>query len=224
MIALIVLLVAIAASPAASSAPGVGPSPIASAAPEPDANSLDVIGGFDIRSAAIDYNYSTGDYAIPSRFTATNGGTEISANRAKGNSKRKVITADGNVVVHQSRTPVKPGAASSHFTQAPSTLTGDHIDADGVAKFYTVIGHVRFTQGDREASADRGTFNDVTNEVHMEGNAVIKDQGQTLNADVVDYNTQTGAGNASGNVTVVSPVATPAPHSGEAPRKKKGRT
>jgi lipopolysaccharide transport protein LptA len=222
VIALLVLLVAIAASPAASSAPAVGPSPIASAGP--DAESLDVIGGFDIRSAAIDYNYSTGDYTIPSRFTATNGGTDISANRANGNSKRKVITADGNVVVHQSRTPVKAGAAPSHFTQGPSTLTGDHIDADGVAKFYTVIGHVRFTQGDREASADRGTFNDVTNEVHMEGNAVIKDQGQTLNADVVDYNTQTGVGNASGNVTVVSPVATPAPHSGEAPRKKKGRT
>jgi lipopolysaccharide transport protein LptA len=226
VIALIVLLVAVVASPAASPtaspASVVGPTPLSSAAPAPDANSLDVIGGFDIRSAAIDYNYSTGDYTIPSRFTATNGGTDISADRAKGNSKRKIITADGNVVVHQSRTPMKAGAAPSHFTQAPSTLTGDHIDADGVAKFYTVIGHVRFKQGEREASADRGTFNDVTNDVHMEGNAVIKDQGQTLNADVVDYNTQTGDGNASGNVTVVSPVATPAPHSGQAPRKKKG--
>lgn len=229
MIALIVLLVAVVALPAASPAPVVGASPIASApaaqapAPAPDANSLDVIGGFDIRSASIDYNYSTGDYTIPSRFTATNGGTDISADRARGNSKRKVIVADGNVVVHQSRTPVKPGAATSHFTQAPSTLTGDHINADGVAKFYTVIGNVRFTQGEREASADRGTFNDATNEVHMEGNAVIKENGQTLNADVVDYNTQTGDGNASGNVTVVSPVETPAPHSGQAPRKKKGR-
>jgi lipopolysaccharide export system protein LptA len=223
VIALTVLLVAVAASSAASSATAVGPSPIASAPAEADVNSLDVIGGFDIRSAAIDYNYSTGDYTIPSRFTATNGGTDISADRARGNSKRKVIAADGNVVVHQSRTPVKAGAAPSHFTQAPSTLTGDHIDADGVAKFYTVIGHVRFTQGEREASADRGTFNDVTNEVHMEGHAVIKDQGQTLDADVVDYNTQTGDGNASGNVTVVTPIATPAPHPGQAPRKKKGR-
>lgn len=224
MIALIVLLVTVAASPSVSSAPAVRPSPIASAAPAtPDANSLDVIGGFDIRSAAIDYNYSSGEYTIPSRFTATNGGTAISADHARGNSKRKVIVADGNVVVHQSRTPMKAGAAPSHFTQAPSTLTGDHIDADGVAKFYTVIGHVRFTQGEREASADRGTFNDVTNEVHMEGHAVIKDQGQTLDADVVDYNTQTGDGNASGNVTVVTPIATPAPHSGQAPRKKKTR-
>jgi lipopolysaccharide assembly outer membrane protein LptD (OstA) len=220
VIALIALLVAAAATPAISPAPVGSAAPLVSPAAKADEESLDVIGGFDIRSGSIDYNYSTGDYTIPTRFTATNGGTDISADRAKGNSKRKIITADGNVVIHQARTPIKPGAAPSHFTQAPSTLTGDHIDADGIAKIYTVIGHVRFTQGERDATADRGTFNDVTNEVHMEGHVVIKDQGQTLDAETVDYNTQTGDGKASGNVTVVAPVATPEPAS--APRKKKG--
>ena len=134
-----------------------------------------------------------------------------------------MITADGNVVIHQTRTPLKSGAAPSHFTQEPSTLTGDHIDADGIAKFYTVTGHVRLKQGDRDATSDHATFNDITNEVHMEGHVVIKDQGQTLDADAVDYNTQTGDGKASGNVTVVSPIATPAPGPVGAPRKKMAR-
>lgn len=221
MIALVVLLAAVAATPLVS--PTISPSPATAKPAKADAESLDVIGGFDIRSNAIDYNYSTGDYTIPGRFTATNAGTDISADRAKGNSKRKVITADGNVVIHQTHTPVKNGAAPSHFTQGPSTLTGDHIDADGITKFYTVTGHVHFTQGDRDAISDHATFNDVTNEVHMEGHVVIRDQGQTLDADAVDYNTQTGDGKASGNVTVVSPIATPAPGPAGAPRKKKAR-
>jgi lipopolysaccharide assembly outer membrane protein LptD (OstA) len=176
----------------------------------PDAGDLDTIGGFDIRSSSIDYNYANGDYTIPSRFTATNGGTDITADRAKGNSKQKIIVADGNVVIHQTRT--------SKF----STLTCDHIDANGNTKIYVVTGHVHFMQGDRDMVADHGTFNDATNQVHMEGVVVIKDQGQTLNADTVDYDTQTGDGKASGNVTVVSPIATPqAGGAGEAPRKKK---
>jgi lipopolysaccharide assembly outer membrane protein LptD (OstA) len=190
----------------------------------PDAGDLDTIGGFDIRSSSIDYNYATGDYTIPSRFTATNGGTDITAERAKGNSKKKLIVADGSVVIHQTHTPLKSAAAQSHFTEGPSTLTCDHINANGNTKIYVVTGHVHFMQGDRDMVADHGTFNDATNQVHMEGLVVIKDQGQTLNADAVDYDTQTGDGKASGNVTVVSPVATPqAGVAGEAPHKKKGR-
>lgn len=196
MIALIALL-------AVSMFPTAGPSPLASSSAsvpaEPGEADLDVIGGFDIRSTSIDYNYSNGDYTIPSRFTATNSGTDITADHARGNSKRKVIVADGNVVIHQNRGP------------KPSILTCDHIDADGKTRLYTVTGHVRFTQGTRDVTADRGTFNDKVNEVHMEGHVVIRDQGQTLNANAVDYNTLTGDGRASGNVMVISPLITPPP-------------
>lgn len=183
------------------------PSPPAAAqAPGPD-----VIGGFDIRSSSIDYNYTSGDYEIPTRFTATNAGTDISADRAKGNSRRKIIVAGGNVVIHQTH-------------PKPTTLTCDHIDADGKTKMYAVSGHVHFLQGQRDASADRGMFNDAAHQVHLEGHVIIKDQGQTLSAEAVDYNTDTGEGTASGNVTVISPVGPvgpPAPQNTTATKARK---
>jgi lipopolysaccharide assembly outer membrane protein LptD (OstA) len=175
------------------------------------AQSLDRIGGFDIRSSSIDYNYTTGDYKIPTRFTATNGGTDISADHAVGNSKHKVITADGNVVVHQNGPLQNHGAQAQKFTQIPSLLTCNHLDADGSAKMYTATGSVHFVQGKRDATGDRGTLSDATNQLHMEGHVIIKDGEQTLSADSVDYNTQTGDGQASGNVTVISPVPPPPP-------------
>lgn len=196
------LLTLILASPAAL------PTAVKTPAAAQGAPGFDVIGGFDIRSSSIDYNYTTGDYEIPTRFTATNAGTDISANQAKGNSKRKAIVAGGNVIIHQNRAK-------------PTTLTCDHIDADGNSKIYRVSGHVHFTQGERDAVADRGVFNDAANQVHMEGNVTIKDQGQTLSANAVDYNTQTGEGTASGNVTVISPVATPPPAAAAARLKKR---
>lgn len=186
------------------------------------AQSLDSIGGFDIRSRSIDYNYTTGDYKIPTRFTATNGGTDISADHAVGNSKHKVITADGNVIVHQNGPLQNHGAQAQKFTQIPSTLTCSHLDANGSAKTYTAIGNVHFVQGQRAATGDRGTLSDATNQLHMEGHVIIKDGDQTLSADSVDYNTQTGDGKASGNVTVISPVPPPPtgpPGSGLKPKK-----
>src|SRR5580700_4398758 len=119
------------------------------------AQGLDSIGGFDIRSSSIDYNYTTGDYKIPTRFTATNGGTDISADHAVGNSKHKLITADGNVIVHQNGPLQNHGAQAQKFTQVPSTLTCSHLDADGSAKMYTAVGNVHFVQGQRDATGDR---------------------------------------------------------------------
>jgi len=183
------------------------------------AQSLDTIGGFDIRSSSIDYNYTTGDYKIPTRFTATNGGTDISADHAVGNSKHKLITADGNVVVHQNGPLKNHGAQAQKFTQVPSTLTCDHLNADGGAKMYTATGNVHFVQGERDATGDRGTLSDASNELHMEGHVIIKNAGQTLSADSVDYNTQTGDGKANGNVMVIAPVPPPPPGPSGKPKK-----
>jgi lipopolysaccharide assembly outer membrane protein LptD (OstA) len=184
------------------------------------AQSVDNIGGFDIVSDSIDYNYTTGDYSIPTRFTATNGGTNITADHAVGNSKHKVMTADGNVVVHQTG-PLHSHAASQSqgFSELPSTLTCDHLDADGLAKLYTATGHVHFVQGEKDATGDRGTLDDLTSQLHMEGHVTIKDGDQTLSADSVDYNTETGDGQASGNVMVIAPVP-PAPESSVKPGSK----
>ncbi|HTV73379.1 MAG TPA: OstA-like protein [Candidatus Acidoferrales bacterium] len=185
------------------------------------AQSLDTIGGFDIRSDSIDYNYTTGAYKIPSRFTAVNGNTDISADRATGNSKQKILSADGNVIVHQNGPLQNHGAQAQKFTQVPSTLTCDHLDADGSAKTYTATGNVHFIQGQREATGDRGTLNDATNQLHMDGHVTIKDGDQTLSADAVDYNTETGMGTATGNVTVLSPVPPPPPGPPGGPPKPK---
>ena len=169
------------------------------------------IGGFDtITTKTIDTNLNTGDFSVPEHFDATRGTTEISADRATGNSKTKSVHAVGHVVVH--RTGPLQGQGALAGSSSPSTLTCDKLDVDGVRKYYTATGNVKFTQEDREASADHGTLNDITNELHLVGNVHIRDKEQYLDGTDVVYNTKTGDLKASGNPVIVrTPVETPVP-------------
>jgi lipopolysaccharide export system protein LptA len=170
------------------------------------------IGGFDtITTKTIDTNLNTGDFTVPDHFDATRSGTEISADRATGNSRRKVVHATGHVVVH--RTGALPGGSDqSAESQEPSTLTCDSLQVDGIQKYYVATGNVHFTQADRDATADRGTLNDATRELHLIGNVHIRDKDQYLDGTDVLYNTKTGDVRASGNpVMVRTPVETAGP-------------
>jgi len=183
------------------------------------------VGGFDtITTKTIDTNLNTGDFSVPEHFDATRGTTEISADRATGNSKRKTVHATGHVVVHRTG-PLQATGALAGGSGGPSTLTCDTLDVDGVKKYYVATGNVHFTQEDREASADHGTLNDVTNELHLVGNVHIRDKEQYLDGTDVVYNTKTGDLRASGNPVIVrTPVETAAPAAAlPAPTKPPGK-
>jgi len=139
----------------------------------------------------------------------------VSADRATGNSKRKIVHAVGNVVVHT--TP--DGSHNSKLGNDPSTLTSDKLDADGTRKLYTASGHLHFTQGARDATADSGTLDDQSGFLHMQGNVHVKDGEQYLDANDVVYNTHTGDMKATGNVLVRTPAETPPPSGPVSPAK-----
>lgn len=162
------------------------------AQPQTPNRGIENFAGFDHISAEyIKWNMTDGKFQIPKRYTAFRGGTDISADSASGNSKKKLLHAVGNVVVHQKK-QFGTGADAAKVTQEPSTLTCDKLDADGLRKFYVANGNVHFTQVDRDATSNAGTLDDVNHMLHLEGNVHIRDKDQYVDADVVDYNTQTG--------------------------------
>lgn len=170
------------------------------------------IAGFDrIHTDKINFNINNGDFTIPDAFSATRQGTDVTADRANGNSKTKILHADGHVVVHQNQ-PVANRGKATDLTQRPSTLTCDKLDVDGTRKLYTATGNMHFTQeGGRDATSDAAVLNDVTHKLHMEGHVRVKNGEQTIAADVLDYDTQSGQLDGNGNVTITSPVESPPP-------------
>lgn len=189
-----------------------------------NASSTSGVAGFDqIDTEHLDFNFKTGDFSLPVSFKADNSTTEITADHAVGNSKQKVLHADGHVVVHKGAEEHASGKAQV-VTQKPSTLTSDKLDADGIAKMYVATGNVHFTQeGGREGTADSATLDDAKHHLHMQGNAHVKNGERTINANTIDYDTQTGQIDADGNVTITAPADTPPPGSRpvQAVKKKK---
>lgn len=198
---------------------------LASAAPEAGPGyALNHVAGFDhISTAKFDYNLNSGDFTIPGHFTAAREGTDVTADRASGNSRRKMMHAEGNVVVHQTQ-PMEKGKAND-LTQRPSTLTCDKLDVDGTKKLYVATGNMHFTQeGGREALSDTAVLDDANHHLHMEGHVHVKNGEQTVDADVLDYDTVSGQLQGNGNVTISSPVETPTPGAprSAAPKKRRG--
>lgn len=179
------------------------------------------IAGFDkIHTDKINFNINNGDFTIPDAFSATRQGTDITADRATGNSKSKMLHAVGHVVVRQNA-PLADRGRATDLTQRPSTLTTDTLDVDGTRKLYTATGNMHFTQeGGRDATSDRATLNDGTHKLHMEGHVHVKNGEQTISSDVLDYDTLTGQLDGNGNVTITSPVESPGPNDTIARPKK----
>jgi len=182
------------------------------------------ISGFDyVQAPRIDYNFHDASYKIPSRFKAVRSGTDLTADTANGNSRSKLMHAAGHVVLHQNQ-PLKSGGDVTKVTQQPSTLTCDKLDADGASKMYVATGNVHFSQADREGSSDVATLNDATHMLHMEGHVHLRDKEQLLDADVVDYNTESGQAQISGKPALIRlPVETPSPGPPRTPAPKKRR-
>lgn len=195
---------------------GAGPSP----APPDHSQMPDVasnVSGFDhIQAEHMEMNFTSGEYKIPDRFNAVRQGTEITADSATGNTKKKTMHAVGHVIVHQNSALKSAGDVQKMTSQGPSTLTCDKLDVDGIAKTYLATGNVHFTQQNREGTSDTGKLNDISHMLHMEGHVHLRDGEQTLDGDVVDYNTVTGEALVNGKPAIVRmPMETPPP----APRK-----
>ena len=194
------------------------------AGPETAGSTMSHVGGFDhIVTSKFNFNLNTGDFTIPGHFTATRSGTDVTADHATGNSKSKIMHAEGNVVVHQNQALAGRGDTSK-FTQRPSTLTCDKLDVDGTRKLYTATGDMHFTQeGGREATSDSAILDDANHHLHMEGHVHVKNGEQSVDADVLDYDTLTGQLDGNGNVTITAPVETaqPGPAPSGKPRKKR---
>ncbi|GAC1311036.1 MAG: hypothetical protein NVSMB21_19830 [Vulcanimicrobiaceae bacterium] len=165
------------------------------------------IAGFDrIHTDKINFNINNGEFTIPDPFSATRQGTDVTAERANGNSRSKILHAAGHVVVHQNQ-PLASRGHATDLTQRPSTLTCDKLDVDGSRKLYTATGNMHFTQeGGRDATSDNAVLNDATHKLHMEGHVHVKNGDQTIAADVLDYDTATGQLDGNGNVTITAPA------------------
>ena len=189
------------------------------------------VAGFELHVQSIDYNDKNGDFTIPNRFSATRDGTEIIGDRAHGNSHTTLMQVAGNVVIHQTQ-PLQKSGDLAGVGQQPATLTCDTLDVNGKQKTYTATGHVHYTQGTRSATADRGSLNQTTHLLHMEGHVRMQDNEQSIQADAVDYDTITGEGHAKGNVIMRGPAPAgelapnpPAPRDkGGAPKSKQTPT
>lgn len=203
-------------APAPARVPGVSPT-VSGSAP-PAATSFD-IGVWTVHASSLDANFKNGDFSTPAKVVMTRVGGDVSADRANGNYKRKVLYLNGHVVMHDSEGSAQSSLAGGGSDQgsSPSTLTADKAQIDGDAKLYKAIGNVHYVQADTVVDANAGTLNDAEHTLLLEGAVHIAQGPRKMDAQRVLYNTVTGTAHAQGDVTMQFPgemhrkLATPRP-------------
>lgn len=213
------------AVPQKSGTPAPSSDPVQSTPPPPaaDTGASNVAGFSHIKTDKVSFNINNGDFTIPDRFTATRPGSDITADRATGNSKQKQLHAEGHVVVHQ-MSAATGTKSTNDLSQRPSTLTCDRLDVDGIKKIYYATGNMHFTQeGGREATSDNAVLDDANHHLHLEGHAHVRKDDQVIDADTLDYDTASGELEANGDVTITAPYQTapPGAAASAAPKKKR---
>jgi lipopolysaccharide export system protein LptA len=197
------------------------PGPAASGAPA--ASSGMEMNGYQIQTDQTNWNLNTGDFTMPHEVKVTRPGTEARGDHAKGNTKLGTATLIGNVTVHDSGNAPEARDVGGDY-QGPSTMTCDELTLDSKTKTYDAQGHVRFVQGNRVGTAERGVLNQLQHTLHLEGNVVLAEGQTSMKAAVVDYNLQTRDVIASGAPMIIRepiPAAAPAPAPSPKPPKKK---
>jgi lipopolysaccharide assembly outer membrane protein LptD (OstA) len=193
------------------------PSGIPSPIPAPSGAQFDV-GVWTVHASSLDANFKNGNFSTPEKIVMTRVGGDISADKANGNYKTKVVYLNGHVVMHDASGNYGGVAgAPAHPSGGPSTLTADKAQIDGTAKVYKAIGNVHYVQNDTTVDADNGTLNDTTHDLFLQGNVHIVQGTHKLDAQSVLYNTISGQAHAQGDVTIQFPgalhrgLATPKP-------------
>ncbi len=177
------------------------------------------LGVWTVHASSVDANFKTGTFSTKHKVVMTRHGGDVTADRADGNYKKKLVNLYGHVVMHDDKGdygglngPVAPGHAAP-----PSTLTADRAQIDGEAKIYKAFGHVHYVQTDTDVTADQGTLNDATHELYLKGNVHVKQGPNRIDSATARYNTITGVAHAQGNVIIRFPghftrgIATPRP-------------
>jgi lipopolysaccharide assembly outer membrane protein LptD (OstA) len=136
-------------------------------------------GGLDsIHASSIQSNTKTGDFTIPSPFTASRQDLTISGDRASGNATSKFVTVDGHVVVHFMRSVSLAGEAAGS-EKGPSTLTCDYLEIDAQNRHYHATGNVHYVQGGRSMTAGVADFDEASRHMRLEGNVAVAGAGKS---------------------------------------------
>jgi lipopolysaccharide export system protein LptA len=197
----------------------------ASPSPGPSAGSASngmEMNGYQIETDQTNWNLNSGDFTMPHAVKVTRPGTDAHGDHAKGNTKLGTATLIGSVVVHDSGNAPEAKEAGNDY-QGPSTITCDELTIDSKNKSYDAHGNVRFVQGNRVGTADRGVLNQLKHTRHLEGNVVLAEGDSSMKAGVVDYNLQTRDVVANGAPMIIrQPI--PARSPGPAPSPKPTKT
>jgi lipopolysaccharide assembly outer membrane protein LptD (OstA) len=177
------------------------------------------MGVWTVHASSLDANFKNGDFSTPNKVVMTRTGGDVSADRANGNYKKKLLFLNGHVIMHDTQGNAQSSIAGGPAPSAPSpsTLTADKAQVDGAAKLYKAIGNVHYVQADTVVDADTGTLDDEAHTLLLEGGVHITEGDRNMSAQKVLYNTASGSAHAQGNVTIQFPgeitrkLATPRP-------------
>jgi lipopolysaccharide assembly outer membrane protein LptD (OstA) len=118
------------------------------------------------------YNWQNGDFDTPVQIVMTRPGSDIRADRANGNIKRKQAKLTGNVVLHD-RNGVLTNFSGQTGSHEPAMLSCDNLTIDGKTKTYIATGRVHFRQGASDVHSDKAVMNGRTHEINLYGNVQL---------------------------------------------------
>jgi lipopolysaccharide export system protein LptA len=198
MMIVLILALAIGGAPLPSAKPSAAPAPPPPAAAGAALNT----GSYTVEGQNLEWNQRTGDFTIPKDVKFTQPGTDVTGDRATGNSIKRTATITGHVVLHNSKPigSVVPVSSRNASSGEPQTLTADQLQIDGPAKMYVATGNVKFTQGSKTVTAERGSLDQLKHLLELNGHVHIEDgsTGQTMTAENVTYDTVNETVTASG--------------------------
>ena len=198
----------------------------AKAAPPPGGARLDT-GSYIVEGQDLSWNQKSGDFSIPKDVKFSQPGTDVTGDRATGNSLKKNATITGHVVLHNSKPVSTLGITSKSASGEAQTLTTDQLQIDGPAKYYVATGNVKFVQGSKTVTADKGSLDQLKHMLELNGHVHIDDtaSGQSMAAENVTYDTVNEVVKASGKpFQIRAPVQSEAPAPAtSAPAKPKKR-
>jgi lipopolysaccharide export system protein LptA len=201
------------AAPSASPSPRPTEAHPAQSTPASSAGAtLNDAGVYTISGQNLTWNQRSGDFTIPSDVKFTQPGTDVTGDHATGNSISKSVKITGHVVLHNAKPVSTVGITTKTASSEPQTLTSDELDVDGPAKSYLAIGNVKFTQGNKVVTAERGQLDQLKHLLTLNGNVHIDDtgSGQSMIAENVTYDTAsetvTATGKAGAPFQIRAPV------------------
>ena len=174
------------------------------------------VGAWSMVTERLNADLRTGAFSAPDHVEMTRAdGSTVTADRASGNYKQRLVTLYGNVVLHDEGGSFGLQSARSN-ERGPANLTADTLTFDDATHLYDASGHVHYTQADRSMDAEHAHLDDESHELTLDGDVHVVDGNRTLDAQHAVYNTQSGLGQAAGNVVMEFPgahiaIATPKP-------------